>query len=89
MYLINCDEDDSYCIVDDTDVIYDDDNPPISGEKVLFHWQKSTYEGIIIMHSGKSVCIYIYIFTALEKFLNFYHTCRIKVSSKLSYMGCE
>ncbi|XP_036138740.1 uncharacterized protein LOC118644383 isoform X1 [Monomorium pharaonis] len=50
MYLIECDDDASLCIVEDHEIICDDESVQI-GNIVQFVYQKKLYEGKIIMHS--------------------------------------
>ncbi|XP_023289533.1 uncharacterized protein LOC111674265, partial [Orussus abietinus] len=54
MFLINCDADGSYSIVQDEEVIYDESQPPNNGDKVLFFWQNLKYEGKVITRSDNS-----------------------------------
>ncbi|XP_036141533.1 myb-like protein X isoform X1 [Monomorium pharaonis] len=50
MYLIECDDDASLCIVEDHEIICDDESVQI-GNIVQFVYQKKLYKGRIIMHS--------------------------------------
>lgn len=53
IYLILCDTDKSYCILEDYELICDDDQPPTIGEKVYFYYGKNKYSGTIVDMSGK------------------------------------
>jgi len=60
MFLIKCEDDSSYCIVDNHDVICDE-NVVENGETVQFFWHKKKFTGEIIMRSGKlNIIILIY-----------------------------
>lgn len=52
MFLMKCEEDGSYCIIDDKDVICDEDTVE-NGDVVSFLWNKKTFCGVIMMRSGK------------------------------------
>ncbi|XP_071579302.1 uncharacterized protein [Temnothorax nylanderi] len=51
MFLIHCQNDNSYCKVEDFEVCYDEENIPNPGELVKFYWQNSKYDGTVIMQS--------------------------------------
>lgn len=59
MFIIICDEDNSYCEVPDENVIFDDKNPPKKGEHVHFFWNGTRYTGEVVIKSGKLKYIYI------------------------------
>ncbi|XP_011862356.1 PREDICTED: uncharacterized protein LOC105558980 [Vollenhovia emeryi] len=50
MFLIQCEDDSSYCIVDNHDVICDE-NIIENGDTVTFFWNKKKFSGNIIMRS--------------------------------------
>ncbi|XP_071575452.1 uncharacterized protein [Temnothorax nylanderi] len=52
MFLIHCQTDNSYCKVEDFDVIYDEENIPNPGELVTFLWKNSKFNGTVIMQSA-------------------------------------
>ncbi|KAM0729175.1 hypothetical protein ACS0PU_004529 [Formica fusca] len=51
MFIIICDEDNSYCEVPDENVIFDDKNPPKKGEHVHFFWNGTRYTGEVVIKS--------------------------------------
>lgn len=56
MFLINCKEDNSFCIVEEDDVLCD--KATIAEDKeVLFLWNKKTFLGKIIKKSGKTLSL--------------------------------
>ncbi|XP_028045314.1 uncharacterized protein LOC114254046 [Monomorium pharaonis] len=50
MFLLKCDEDESYCMVNDEDVIFNDETVK-KGETVRFYYNKKQYFGDVIMFS--------------------------------------
>lgn len=58
MYLIECDDDSSYCVVEDFHVICDPDHPPTVDDKVVFYWGNDKCMGIVIDISSKAVFFY-------------------------------
>lgn len=56
MYLIECNDDASLCIVEDNEV-FCDENVQVR-DVITFVYQRKYYTGTIIMHSGKSEKIY-------------------------------
>lgn len=58
MFLLKCDEDESYCMVNDEDVIFDYETVK-KGETVQFYYNKKQYTGDVIMFSG-SFFLFLY-----------------------------
>lgn len=54
MFLIKCEDDSFYCVINDEDVICDKDVVK-DGEVVSFFWNKKKFSGVIIMRSGKII----------------------------------
>jgi len=52
MFILQCKKDKSYCVVAENAVIFDDEHIE-PGDKVNFVWNKKSYDGIVIMRSGK------------------------------------
>jgi len=51
MFILQCKTDESYCVVAENAVIFDEHVEP--GDKVNFVWNKKSYDGVVIMRSGK------------------------------------
>ncbi|XP_024890773.1 uncharacterized protein LOC112466738 [Temnothorax curvispinosus] len=76
MFLLKCDEDESYCMVTDEDVIFDDETVK-KGETVRFYYNKKQYTGTVLMFSDNQ--------DAIEKELKRYKTeCKMKRNSNKS-----
>jgi len=52
MFILQCKTDESYCVVAENAVIFDDEHVE-PGDKVNFVWNKKSYDGVVIMRSGK------------------------------------
>lgn len=51
MFVLKCDEDGSYCMVNDKDVIFDDKTVK-RGDTVQFYYNKKIYTGDVMLFSG-------------------------------------
>lgn len=54
MFIISCDDDNSYCLVPDKDVIQDDEVSPEADDAIMFYYKKKVCYGKIIFYSGKN-----------------------------------
>lgn len=53
MFILICERDNSYCKIDDSEVMFDKNNPPNEGDSVIFFYKKKKETGRVIMFSGK------------------------------------
>lgn len=54
MFILKCSRDNSFCKIDESEVIFNKDSPPKEGETVKFLWYRKEELGEIAMKSGKS-----------------------------------
>lgn len=52
MFLLSCESDGSFCIVEKKDIIHDKDVGLKPNDKVKFYWKSVQYQGYVVMESG-------------------------------------